>query len=212
MNKIRIFLLDDHKIVRDGIRSILELDNVFEVVGEESDPSQFLSQISSIDIDLLILDITLPKIPGFEVLREVKKLRPEIQVVMLSMHDNPEYILKSMKEGASAYLPKEIGAKELIHGLKEVKLEGVYYPSSINFNSSGQLTPSTSQKTSYLLTPKEINVLQLMAKGLSSKQIANQEGLSNRTIDTHRLNIMRKMGTSNSAETIAMALKLNIIG
>lgn len=212
MEKIKIFLLDDHKIVRDGLKSILSTDPAFKVIGEESHPEKFFAILPKTQIDILVLDISLPVISGMEVLKKVKAEHPEIQVVMLSMHDNPDYILRSLREGANAYLPKDIKTEEFIIALKEVRAKGVYYPTQINFNQSDNLVPSKeAAPRDDLLTPKEKDVLENIAKGLSSKQIAAQYGLSSRTIEAHRLNIMKKLGTNNSAETIAMALKLNLL-
>lgn len=211
MEEIKIFLLDDHKIVRDGLKSLLTISPIFKVVGEESHPDAFLKALAHLNFDLLILDISLPGMSGLDVLKQVKTMKPGTLVVMLSMHDNPEYILKAMREGANAYLPKDIEAEEFIHALKEVKLKGTYFPSPTKVNFSEELVPSAIAGTKDLLTPKEIEVLEEIAKGLSSKQIAAAYGLSSRTIETHRLNIMKKLGTNNSAETIAIATKLNLI-
>lgn len=211
MEDIKIFLLDDHKIVRDGLKSLLTIDPAFKVIGEESHPEIFLRALPEMNFDLLILDISLPGMSGLDVLKKVRSLKPQIQIVMLSMHDNPEYVLKSMREGANAYLPKDIKAEEFIHALKEVRLKGVYYVSTSSFGVNQELVPSVLAEQKDLLTPKEIEVLEEISKGLSSKQIAAAHGLSSRTIETHRLNIMKKLGTNNSAETIAIATKLNLI-
>ena len=210
MNKsIEIFLLDDHKIVRDGLKSILSLFPNFKIVGEESHSSRFLAALPQLKFDILILDISLPEISGIEVLKEVKKTRPEIAVVVLSMHNNPEYMIRALKAGAATYLTKDIQSEVLVDALLEVKKSGVYYPSEINLNSQS-LVQEPLEKGE-VLTQKEKDVLRLMVKGMSSKQIAAEFGLSSRTIESHRLNIMKKLGTSNSAETIAVAIKQSLL-
>ncbi len=206
---IEIYLLDDHKIVRDGLKSILTLYPNFEIVGEEGHPNRFLASLPHLKFDILILDISLPDISGIEVLKEVKKLRPEIYVVVLSMHNNPEYMIRALKAGASAYLSKDIQSEALVETLQEVKKHGVYYPSAINLHSD-PLAVEPVQKAE-VLTQKEKDVLKLMVKGMSSKQIAAEFGLSSRTIESHRLNIMKKLGTSNSAETIAVAIRQSLL-
>lgn len=211
MTKTRIYLLDDHKIVRDGLKSLLTMEPSFEVVGEGSSPEAFLQELPGLTFDLLILDISLPHISGMDVLKKVKEQRPELLVVMLSMHDNPEYVHRCLRDGANAYLPKDIEGSEFLQALKVVKEKGTYYPAHFNFNLTSDLTPAEGEKSPALLTPKEKEVLSQMARGLSSKQIAAGFGLSARTIETHRLNIMKKLGTNNSAETIAIAAKLNLI-
>lgn len=210
MKKINLYLLDDHKIVRDGLRAIFAFDASFAVVGEGTMPEEFFQQAPDLTIDILLLDISFPKVSGMDVLKEVKRLYPQIAVVILSMHDNPEYILRCLRDGAASYLPKDIQAEELIKALKEVKAKGSYYPEKINFNLSEDLSHSDNGQ-SELLTPKEREVLELMAQGLSSKEMATKLGISARTIDTHRLNIMKKLGTSNSAETTALASRLNLL-
>lgn len=206
---IEIFLLDDHKIVRDGLKSILSLFPNFKIVGEESHSSRFLGALPQLKFDILILDISLPDISGIEVLKEVKKHRPEIAVVVLSMHNNPEYMIRALKAGAATYLTKDIQSEVLVEALLEVKKSGVYYPAELNLNS--QSVSQEPLEKGEVLTQKEKDVLRLMVKGMSSKQIAAEFGLSSRTIESHRLNIMKKLGTSNSAETIAVAIKQSLL-
>jgi DNA-binding NarL/FixJ family response regulator len=208
----QVFLLDDHKIVRDGLKSILAQTTEFEVTGEESNPETFLASLDTFNFDLLILDVSLPVISGIDVIRKVKAKKPESKIIMLSMHDNPEYMFKSMKEGASAYLSKDIEANEFIEALKQVIVKGSYYPAQMKFNSKSTLNPSLDNvKQSVLLSNRELEILSFMAKGKSSREMAESLSLSPRTVETHRVNIMKKLGTSNSAETVAMALKLNLI-
>jgi two-component system, NarL family, nitrate/nitrite response regulator NarL len=211
MKKIKIFLLDDHKIVRDGLKSILAIDSAFQVIGEESSPELFLKTFTDFKIDILILDITLPGMSGLEVLKKVKKKNPNLKILILSMHDSPEYVIQSLKDGANAYLSKSVQADEFLKALYDVYNTGVYYPSQMNLNSNELLPKTDTTSSGNILTPKEKEVLSLMAKGLSSKQIAKNFGLSSRTVEAHRLNIMKKISTNNSAETIAVALKLKLI-
>ncbi len=212
MNKVRVILLEDHKLVRDGLKSILGQDSIFEIVNENSHPKLFLQTLHEIKADILLLDLSLPDIPGIDVLKQVVKSRPDIRVIILSMHDNPEYMIKALREGACAYLTKDTQAEILIEAIKEVHKNGVYYPNQILLKSSFDvLKVQESIKEDQLLTSKEKEVLKLMIKGMSSKQIAMEFGLSSRTIEAHRLNIMKKLGTSNSAETIAIAMKQHLI-
>lgn len=212
MKRVKIYLLDDHKIVRDGLKSILAKHSEFEVVGEESNPDAFMSELPSLTVDMLILDVSLPAISGVDLIKKVKEIKPAIQIVMLSMHDSPEYMFRSLKEGANAYLPKDIQADEFIDALTQVRAKGTYFPINMNFNQKGPVTPSPEGlKNSILLTPREIEILGYMAKGMSSKEIAKKISVSPRTIDAHRINIMKKLGTSNGAETVALAFKLKLI-
>lgn len=212
MEQTNVFLLDDHKIVRDGLKSILAPQSKFKVIGEESHPENFLKIFHTLDIDILILDVSLPTLSGIDLIKKIKELKPNIQIVMLSMHDNPEYMFRSLKEGANAYLPKDIEAQEFIEALTQVRTQGSYFPSQMNFNNKEELSPpSEGLKYSILLTSREIEILGFMAKGLSSKQIGQELSVSPRTVETHRVNIMKKLGTNNGAETVALAWKLKLI-
>lgn len=212
MKAAKIYILDDHKIVRDGLKSILQTQPAFDVIGEESSPDLFLRALPELELDILILDVSLPSISGLDLIKRVKVVKPNAQIVMLSMHDNPEYMFRSLKEGANAYLPKDIQAEEFIEAIKQVQLKGSYFPVNMNFNSKESITPSPEgDKQSILLTGREIEILNYMSKGMSSKQIAEKITVSPRTVETHRVNIMKKLGTSNGAETVALALKLKLI-
>lgn len=209
MNQAKVYLLDDHKIVRDGLKSILAGHAEFQVTGEESNPETFLKHIPELNFDLLILDVSLPQISGIDVIRKVKDSRPGAKIVMLSMHDNPEYMRRSLREGANAYLPKDIEAAEFVKALKQVMIEGKY-TSQVRLEARENLTPAIDSLTKSL-SGRELEVLRYMTRGKSSREIAEALSLSPRTVETHRVNIMKKLGTSNSAETVAKALKLHLI-
>lgn len=212
MKQTNVYLLDDHKIVRDGLKSILSMHPEYVVVGEESHPEVFLNSLPNLQIDILILDVSLPNISGIDLIKKIKDIKNNLQIVMLSMHENPEYMFRSLKEGANAYLPKDIEAQEFIEALDQVRTRGSYFPSNMNFNNKDNLTPPPEGlKYSILLTSRELEILGYMAKGLSSKQIAQQINVSPRTVETHRVNIMKKLGTNNGAETVALAWKLKLI-
>lgn len=204
MKKCKVYLLDDHKIIRDGIKSILIQSDKFLVAGEEGDPIKFIEIIQKLDIDILLLDISLPHISGFQVIPKVRKERPDIKIVVLSMHNDPEFMQRCLMLGAQGYLPKDIDAQEFLKAMERV-YSGEIYTSQ---------KPSGGPKAtgnSGILTQREIEILLLLSNGFSSKQIATELSISIRTVETHRLNIMKKLGTSNSAETISVAAKLNLI-
>ncbi len=214
MKKVKIFILEDHHIVRQGLRSLVSANSDFEIVGEEGSPNVFLDLLPKIDCHLLILDLSLPQMSGLEVLEKVRKERPDIHVIILTMHDNPEYMIRALKLGAGAFLTKDTVADILIHAINQVVATGVYYPEKIDLKTAKASTPafqSSDVTDSYSLTPKEKDVLKMMIKGMSSKKIAGEFGLSSRTIEAHRLNIMKKLGASNVAETIAIAVKLKLV-
>lgn len=204
MTKCKVYLLDDHKIIRDGIKSILIQSDKFMVAGEEGDPIKFIEIIQKLDIDILLLDISLPHISGFQVIPKVRKERPDVKIVVLSMHNDPEFMQRCLMLGAQGYLPKDIDAQEFLKAMERVYSGEVY-------TSQKPANGSKATGNSGILTQREIEILLLLSNGFSSKQIATELSISIRTVETHRLNIMKKLGTSNSAETISVAAKLNLI-
>jgi DNA-binding NarL/FixJ family response regulator len=202
MTKSRVYLLDDHKIIRDGIRSILEQSAEFEIAGEEGNPEKFIESVPSLHIDILVLDLSFHHTTGFQILSKVKKQRPEIKILILSMHNDPEYMQKAALLGATGYLTKDSDAKEFLEALDSVRNNRTYFKISTS--------PIPSPK-SEILSEREHEVLIHLANGLSSKQIAATLNISSRTVEKHRLNIMKKLGTTNSAETISVAARKNLI-
>lgn len=204
MSTCKVFLLDDHKIIRDGIKSILKNSEVYTVSGEEGDPVKFVEILPKLDIDILLLDLSLPNISGFQLIPKIRKDRPDIRIVVLSMHNDPEFKQRCFMSGAQGYLAKDSDAYELLNALDRVRSGEIYAP------DSGTRIVEEKKGTG-LLTQREIEILNFLSNGFSSKQIAKELSISTRTVETHRLNIMKKLGTSNSAETISVAAKLNLI-
>ncbi len=202
--KCKIFLLDDHKIIRDGIKSILHESDTYIISGEEGDPVRFVDILSKIDADILLLDLSLPQVSGFQLIPKVRKERPDIKIIILSMHNDPEFKQRCFMLGAQGYLAKDSDSQEFVIALDTVRQGKVYAPHTIP-------SESEEKKGSGVLTHREVEVLKLLANGFSSKQIGEELSISTRTVETHRLNIMKKLSTSNSAETISVAAKLNLI-
>lgn len=204
MNKCKVYLLDDHKIIRDGIKSILLQTESYVVVGEEGNPVKFLEELQNLEMDILLLDISLPNISGFQIIPKIKKERPDIKIMVLSMHNDPEFMQRCLMLGANGYLSKDADSKEFIKAMDCVRDGKTFSPVMMKTNDK-------ILESSGVLTQREIEVLLLLSNGHSSKQIGSELSISARTVETHRLNIMKKLGTSNSAETISVAAKLNII-
>lgn len=200
----KVFLLDDHKIIRDGIKSILQKSETYSVSGEEGDPVKFVEILPKIDADILLLDLSLPHISGFQLIPKVRKERPDIRIVVLSMHTDPEFKQRCLILGVQGYLAKDSDSQEFLKALDTVREGKIYAPQT----SSPEVT---EKKGAGLLTQREGEILKLLSNGYSSKQIGSELSISTRTVETHRLNIMKKLGTSNSAETISVAAKLNLI-
>lgn len=204
MKVFKVFLLDDHKIIRDGIRSILLTNPSFRVTGEEGDPVAFMEKLDKLDIDILVLDLSLPNVSGFQMIPKIKKQFPAIKILVLSMHNDPETMQRCMSLGANGYIPKDSDSDQMLKALEAVADGKVY------FENVAAPSPVKNVRES-LLSHREREVLTHLSNGLSSKQIGTELNISTRTVETHRLNIMKKLNTTNSAETISVAARLHLI-
>lgn len=204
--KTTLFVLDDHKIIRDGLKSIFTSSETFQIVGDEGDPLVFLKNLPQIDCDILVLDLTFPTVSGFELIPKIKELRPNLKILVLSMHDNPDYMQRCALLGAQGYLPKDSDSQTMLKALETIAKGGIHFAPSMNRPSMQK--PSKQESP---LSARETDVLRLQANGHSSKQIAEALNISYRTVEVHRLNIMKKLETSNSAETVSVAIRLGLL-
>jgi len=199
----KVFLLDDHKIIRDGIKSILAGNSSYRISGEEGDPMKFMDILDKLDFEVLLLDLTFSTITGFQLIPRIRKARPEVKIIILTMHNDPEYMQRCSSLGAHGYLPKDSDSAQMIKALDTVMSGQTYF--------ENQMVEKKSSSYSGLLSQREKEVLLHLSNGLSSKQIAGELSISARTVETHRLNIMKKLNTTNSAETISVAAKMHLI-
>ena len=210
---IKVALADDHEIVRYGIKMVLEDDPEIDVIWEASDGQETLDKMKSTHPDVLVVDIRMPLLTGLEVTQQLKQQDPTIKIIMLTMHDDSEYILKSMQYGADGYLLKDTNKTEFNKAIKMVNEGQKYFSGDISttivnsFLSSG-IKPSAEKSASplvssdYQLTKRENQILQLIYDGVSNKDIAEQLDKSVRTIETHRFNIMKKLEVNNITELL----------
>lgn len=218
----RIVLADDHSLVRDGIRALLEEDANYEVIGEVSNGKEAVQMVLDKKPDLLIIDIRMPEMNGIEAVEELKKHSSTTKSIILSMHDSEEYILKSVNAGASGYLLKDTGKTEFLKAISTVEQGGKYFSGDIsnvlvnNLLSQGQtkqeskLQPKNGNN-SFGITSKELQILELVLSGLTNKQISEKLQKSKRTIETHRFNLMRKMGVNNLMDLARKAQEYKLI-
>lgn len=218
---ISIILADDHSLVRDGIRALLESESDLEVIGEASDGKEAIEMVKEKNPDLLIIDIRMPEMNGIEAVGQMKKSGISVKSIILSMHDSEEYILNSVSAGASGYLLKDTGKVEFIKAIHTVCDGGKYFSGDIsNVLVDNLLNPtkervkfsekSINTNTPFELTGKEIKVLELVLSGLTNKQISEKLQNSKRTIETHRFNLMRKMDVKNLIELSKKAREYNL--
>jgi DNA-binding NarL/FixJ family response regulator len=204
-NPVRILLVDDHPLVRDGLRARLESVPHFSVVAEADSGEQALHHASTLGIDLALMDINLNGMNGIELTGRFHTLYPEITVLMLSMHDKAEYVMQSIQAGARGYVLKDAPATEIINAIDTVMAGQIYYSEGLSKQLARTVSPAQ------LLTPREQEILQCIATGKSSKHIARDLDLSFRTVETHRLNIKRKLGIEYQADLIRLALENTLV-
>ncbi len=213
---IRLLLVDDHTVVRQGIRSLLEFQDDLEVVGEASGGGEAITKASELGPDVILMDLAMPGTNGAEATRQIKAEHPDIQVLALSMHGTDDYVLRVLEAGASGYILKEADAAELSWAIRVVHTGGVYIDPSLTrmlieryFNRAETGDARTTHRN---LTNRERGVLALIGEGLTNEEIAGKLGLSPHTVQTHRSNIMEKLGLHNRAQLVTYAARVGLIG
>ncbi|MCR6640014.1 MAG: response regulator transcription factor [Sporocytophaga sp.] len=210
MSKIKLILADDHSLIRAGFRTLLGKNEAFEIVGEATDGQDLVKMAHDIEHDVILTDITMPGQGGLDAMEQLKKENPYFKFIVLTMHEEREYVLRAIKIGAQGYLLKNIENAELAKAIKTVYDGGKYFsPFVVNLLAENYGKPEALEISE--VTPREKEVLQFVAKGFSTKQIADELGISIRTVESHRINMLKKLRVSNSAELIKKAIKLNII-
>ncbi len=209
---INIILADDHALVRQGVRMMLETDkDEFKVIGEVSNGEELLEMAKKTPADVYIVDISMPVLNGTEAVHKLLKIDRKAKVLILSMYDDRVSVEKALKAGARGFVVKVSRAEELVEAVREVAAGRFYFGGKISkFLVQGFLGKHAPKKKDTHLTAKEKEVLQLIAEGYSSKQIAKHFTLSLNTIHVHRNNIMRKLGIHKQAELVRYALKEGI--
>jgi len=215
MEQIRILLSDDHNILRDGMRLLLERQPGFVVVGEASDGRETLDLVQSHTPDVVVMDIAMPNMNGIEATRRIVEKHPGTGVVILSMHHDESYVIRSLKAGARAYLLKDAMKAELISAIHAVAQGKSFFSPKISRILQEDYVQALGRKgvdDSYeLLTDREREILQLVAEGKTNKEIANTLNLSLYTVDTHRTHILQKLNLHSVPEVILYAVRKGII-
>jgi DNA-binding NarL/FixJ family response regulator len=210
MSKIRILLADDHPLIRDGFRSMLGKNDRFEIVGEAANGKELVELANSLVPEIILADISMPLMSGLEALEQVSKQHPAIKFIILTMHEERQYILNALKAGASGYLLKNIERFELERAIITI-FEGGKYFSPIVTNILAETVAKPEANDPGEVTPREKEVLELVAKGNSTKQVADILGISVRTVESHRINMLKKMKVSNTAELIKKAFEMRLL-
>ncbi|WP_420598971.1 response regulator [Neptuniibacter sp.] len=213
-NKIKVLLVDDHPLVLDGINARLEGEESLDVVGMAHDGKQALEQAEKLQPDVVLMDISMPVMNGFEATELFRQQQPQVRVLILSMHDDREYILKLIKCGASGYVLKDVSSGELITAIETVFRGGTYFSSGASQTLFSELNKEQLPElpaAEEALTKRENDVLKLLAEGNSNKEIARELNISVRTVETHRQNIKAKLDIHTAAGLARYAIEHNII-
>jgi two-component system nitrate/nitrite response regulator NarL len=209
---IRVLLVDDHPLVLDGINACLSSESHIEVVGQANNGLEALELAEVLQPDVVLMDVTMPVMNGLEATRELKKRFPDYRVLILSMHENREYILQLIQSGAAGYVLKDVPSDELVKAIEIVHKGGTYFSSkaseTLMKNSESGLSGVASQQD---LTKRERTVLKHLAEGDSNKDIARKLDISVRTVETHRQNIKQKLNIQTAAGLAKYAIENNIV-
>jgi len=215
MEQVRILLADDHNLIRDGMRLLLERQPGFVVVGEAADGRETVEQVNAHTPDVVVMDIAMPNMNGIEATRRIVDSNPRTGVVILSMHYDESYVIRSLKAGARGYLLKDAVKADLITAIHSVVRGGSFFSPKISRILKEDYMQALERKDaddSYeLLTDREREILQLIAEGKSNKDIANSLGLSLYTVETHRAHILQKLNLHSVPDLILYAVRKGII-
>ncbi|MBE9460791.1 response regulator [Dyadobacter subterraneus] len=216
---IRILVVDDHSVVRQGIITLLEDEDDILIVGEASDGDEVLEKVSKLKPDVVLLDLTMPRVSGLEAIKLLVPVFPDVRILVFSMHNNADYILSAVTSGAAGYLLKDTGRDEILKAVRSVASGELYYPpnaSSIIIRNLILPKKETEIPESKIgnpasvwnkMTPREQQILQCLTEGMSSKDIAEHFTISSNTVANQRASIMRKANVKNTAELIGLALR-----
>ena len=215
MPKTKILICDDHLVVIDGIKRALSDHPEFEVVGEALDGNQAVEQAESLKPDIVIMDISMPGLNGIEATLRIKKLCPDIRIIVFTMYSNKEYVIDLFRAGISGYVMKKDPTSDLILAIKAVKQGGTYFSTTtpaILLSHMKELEEGKSDKDCFeSLSLREREIFCLLAEGMPIKEIANQLYISPKTVASHKYNIMGKLGAQTMTDLVKIAIKKNLI-
>lgn len=215
MKPTRILVTDDHTIVRKGLRSLLDAEEGLEVVGEAKSGREAIEKTEELCPDVVLMDFSMPDLNGLEATRQIKQHQPEVKVLILTMHDNEEYVFEMLRAGASGYVLKQSATSELILAIEAVSQSKTFLSPSISgsviegYLNRGKSIPNGDSYDS--LTRREREVLQLIGEGLSTRAIAERLTISIKTVESHRSNVMEKLGRQNIADLIKYAIRKGLV-
>ena len=212
--KTRILLADDHALVRRGLRLILDAEPDLEVVAEAADGAEAVEAVRSEEIDLAILDIAMPRMTGIQAAREISRLAPHVRILILSMYDNEQYFFEALKAGASGYVLKSVADQDLLEACRAaMRGEPFLYPGAVTalIRDYLQRARQGERMPDSIRTPREEEIVKLIAEGNSAKDIAETLFISVKTVDRHRANILQKLGMRDRLELTRYAIRAGLV-
>ena len=210
----RILLADDHTVVRRGLRLVLEAEPDLEVVAEAADGAEAVQRAGNGDVDLAVLDVAMPRMTGLQATREIRRRAPDVRVLILSMHDNEQYLYEALRAGASGYVLKTVADRDLVEACRAtVRGDRFLYPGAVNALIRDFLdrTHAGEEAREDPLTPREQEVVKLIAESYSSKDIARELVISEKTVERHRANILEKLGMNDRVQLTRYAIRRGLI-
>ena len=209
----RVLLADDHTVVRRGLRFVLDAEPDLQVVAEAGDGAEAVEKALSDEIDLAILDVSMPRMTGIQAAEELTRRRPELRVLILSMHDNEQYFFEALKAGASGYVLKSAADRDLVEACRAtMRGEPFLYPAAVTALIRDHLDHvGEGEQPREVLTPRELQILKLIAEAHSSKEIAQMLVISVKTVERHRANILEKLGMRDRVELTRYAIRRGLV-
>lgn len=209
---IKILVADDHVVVREGLKRILARSEDMKVVGVAEDGNQVLEGLRTMPVDVLVLDVSMPKCNGIDVLKQLKREGSKVQVLVLSVHPEDQYAIRVLKAGAAGYLTKESAAEELVNAIRKVHAGGKYITPAVAEKLAAGLALDHAQPPHELLSDREFQVLRMIGEGKTVSEIADELALSVKTVSTYRSRILEKLKFKNTAEIIQYAVREGLVG
>jgi DNA-binding NarL/FixJ family response regulator len=208
---IRVLLADDHTIVREGLRQLLEAAGDFDVVGDAADAVEAIQLARQVDFDVAVLDISMPGRSGIDLVKQMRAERPRARILMLSMHEQHEYAVRAIRAGASGYLTKDSASRELATALRKIAGGGAYITAEVAEQLALGAMPEAAAAPHSVLSDREFQVLQSLISGKTVSEIAESLNLSVKTVSTHKARLMQKIGVENTGELFRYAMRHGLI-
>ncbi len=208
---IRIVLADDHTIVREGLKQLLQAADGLEIVGEARDGHEAMKAVRELDFDLLLLDMSMPGKSGIELIKQVRAEKPKLRILILSMHEERQYAIRAIRAGASGYLTKESASRQLVEAIRKVASGGAFISAEVAEQLALGAMPDAKGALHESLSDREFQVFRMLAEGKSVSDIAERLHLSVKTVSTHKANILQKMRMETVGDLIRYALAHRLV-